>query len=38
MELLIHLCFNRDPFCHRVLKNYLDYFDFTDLKLDEAFR
>jgi hypothetical protein len=29
---------NRDPFCHRVLKQYMDFFDFTDMKLDEAFR
>ncbi|CAO3625540.1 unnamed protein product [Mucor hiemalis] len=27
-----------DPFCHRVLKRYLDKFDFSDLSLVEAFR
>lgn len=28
----------RDPFCHRVLKSYMDQFDFTGMALDEAFR
>ncbi|CEP08216.1 hypothetical protein [Parasitella parasitica] len=27
-----------DPFCHRVLKQYMNQFDFTGMKLDEAFR
>ncbi|KAL0145696.1 Sec7 domain-containing protein [Mucor lusitanicus] len=27
-----------DPFCHRVLKSYMDQFDFTGMALDEAFR
>ncbi|KAI8077034.1 Sec7 domain-containing protein [Thamnidium elegans] len=27
-----------DPFNHRVLKNYLEYFDFNEMSLDEAFR
>ncbi|EPB89850.1 hypothetical protein HMPREF1544_03372 [Mucor circinelloides 1006PhL] len=27
-----------DPFCHRVLKLYMDQFDFTGMALDEAFR
>ncbi|KAK4517737.1 uncharacterized protein ATC70_001079 [Mucor velutinosus] len=27
-----------DPFCHKVLKSYMDQFDFTGMVLDEAFR
>ncbi|KAI9251618.1 Sec7 domain-containing protein [Helicostylum pulchrum] len=27
-----------DPFNHRVLKSYLEYFDFNEMSLDEAFR
>ncbi|KAG0174573.1 hypothetical protein DFQ30_003785 [Apophysomyces sp. BC1015] len=27
-----------DPFCHQVLRHYLGRFDFSNLRLDEAFR